>query len=118
VRYPDVGNRWSRGFQRREYGLRLCGWRPGEAWRAVSQPLWKERETANNLKGFGVGKRGRRLIRRGGQSAGDELAQGAVVFLVDAGATGVLVIFDVRAHRGGRHVACRRGVNDADDARR
>jgi hypothetical protein len=108
----------ARWLQRREDGLRLCRWRPGEAWRAVSQPLWKERETANNLKGFGVGKRGRRLIRRGGKSAGDELAQCAVVFLVDARATGVLVIFDVRTDRGGRDVACRRRVNNADDARR
>jgi hypothetical protein len=58
------------------------------------------------------------LFRRGGKSAGDELAQRAVVFLVDARATGVLVVFDVRTHGGARDVACGRRVNNADDARR
>ena len=58
------------------------------------------------------------MFRRGGKSAGDELAQRAVVFLVDAWATGVLVIFDVRTHSGRRHIARRRCVDNADDARR
>jgi hypothetical protein len=58
------------------------------------------------------------LVRGGGNSAGHELAERAVVFLVDARATGMLMVFDVRADRGARHIARRRRVNNADDARR
>ena len=98
-------------------GLRLCGWRPGEAWSAVSQPLGEERETAGNLEGSCLRKRCGRPVRRRSDSAGDELAERAIVFLVDARAARRPMIFDVGTRRGGNGIARRRRVNDADDAR-
>ena len=105
------------GSRRYAIGLRLRGWRPGEAWCAVTQPLGEERETAGNLEGLRVFKRRSRTGRRGGKCASDELAERASVFLMDAGATRVRVIFGVRAHRGARHSARRRCIDDAGDAR-
>lgn len=98
-------------------GLRLRGWRPGEACSAVSQPLGEERDTADDLEGFSVPRWRRRLDCRGDESAGDELTEGAIVFLMDARAVRSPVSFDVRAHRGGDCVAGRGRVNDADDPR-
>jgi hypothetical protein len=63
-----------------------------------------------------VFKRRSRTGRRGGKCASDELAERASVFLMDAGATRVRVIFGVRAHRGARHSARRRCIDDAGDA--
>ena len=54
--------------------------------------------------------------RRGGQSASDELAERAGVFLMDTRAARVPVIFDVRADRGARHTPRRRCIDDAGDA--
>src|SRR5450759_1272797 len=104
------------GSRRYAIGLRPRGWRPGEAWCAVTQPLGEERETAGSLEGLGVLKRRSRTGRRGGKCASDELAERASVFLMDAGATRVRVIFGVRAHRGARHSARRRCIDDAGDA--
>ena len=98
-------------------GLRLCGWRPGEAWCAVSQPLGEERDTADNLERSCLRKRCRRPVGRHGESASDELTERAIVFLVDARAARRSVIFDVGTHRGGDGITRRRRVNDADDAR-
>jgi hypothetical protein len=98
-------------------GLRLCGWRPGEAWSAVGQPLGEEWETADNLERFCLRKRLRRPIRRRGDSASDELAERAIVFLVDARAARRPMILDVGTHRGRDRIACRRRVDNADDAR-
>jgi hypothetical protein len=104
------------GSRRYAIGLRLCGWRPGEAWCAVTQPLGEERETAGDLEGLGVLKRRSRPGCRGGQSASDELAERASVFLMDTRAARRAVIFGVRAHRGARHTACRRCIDDGGDA--
>jgi hypothetical protein len=98
-------------------GLRLCGWRPGEAGSAVSQPLGEERETADNLERSCLKKRCRRPVCRCSESASGELAERAIVFLVDARAARRPVIFDVGTHRGGDGITRRRRVNYADDAR-
>jgi hypothetical protein len=98
-------------------GLRLYGRRPGEAWSAVSEPLGEEWETAGNVEGFGVLKRRRRAIHRGGESARDELAERAIVFLVDARTAGVPMIFDVGTRRGHDCIAGLVRIDDADDAR-
>jgi hypothetical protein len=107
----------ARRLRRRVIGLRLCGWRPGEAWSAVSQPLGEERDTADDLEGFSVLRWRRRRARRRGESASDELTERAIVFLMNARAVWCPVIFDVRTHRRGDGIARRRRVNDADDAR-
>ena len=104
-------------LRRYAIGLRLCGWRPGEAWRAVSEPLGEERKTAGKVDGFGLRKRCGRAMRRGGKSPRDELTERASVFLVDAGTTWRSVIFDVGTHRRRDGISRRRCVNDADDAR-
>jgi hypothetical protein len=116
ARDPDVRHRWSRGSGCAD-GLRLCGWRPGEAWSAVSQPLGEERDTADNRERSSLGKRRGRTIRRCGDNAGDELAERAIVFLVDARAAGRPMIFDVGTNRGRYCIARRRRVDDTDDAR-
>jgi hypothetical protein len=59
----------------------------------------------------------RRSVGRGGDSTGDESAEGAVVFLVDARTARRPVIFDVGTRRSGDGIASVIGVNDADDAR-
>src|ERR1700731_3601362 len=81
-------------------GLRLCGWRPGEAGSAVSQPLREERETAGNLERSCLWKRSGRTVRRCGDSASNELAERAIVLLMDARAARVPMIFDVGTRRG------------------
>jgi hypothetical protein len=98
-------------------GLRLCGWRPGEAWSAVSQPLREERDTADNRERSRLRKRRGRTVRRCGDNAGDELAERAIIFLVDARAARRPMIFDVGSNSGRECIACRRRVDDADDAR-
>jgi hypothetical protein len=98
-------------------GLRLCGRRPGEAWSAVSEPLWEERETADNMEGFCVRERRRRAVCRRRESARDKLAERAIVFLVDAGTARRPMIFGVGTYRGHNGIARLRCVDDADDAR-
>lgn len=98
-------------------GLRQCGRRPGEAWSAVSEPLWKERETAGYVEGLGFRKWRRRAIRRRRENSGDELAERAIVFLVDARTAWRPMIFGVGTYRGSDSIARRRRVDDADDAR-
>ena len=98
-------------------GLRLCGWRPGEARCAVSQPLGEERDAADNRERSCLRKRRGRTVSRCGDNAGDELAERAIVFLVDARAAGRPMIFDVGTNGGRDGIACRRRVDDADDAR-
>ena len=98
-------------------GLRLCGWRPGEAWSAVSQPLCEERETADNMEGLCARNRRRRPMGRGGERTGDELAERASVFLVDARTARRPMVFDVGTRRSRDGIARRLSVNDADDAR-
>jgi hypothetical protein len=104
-------------LRRYAIGLRLCGRRPGEAWCAVSEPLGEEWETAGNVEGLGRWKRRRRAIDRWGESARDELAERAIVLLVDPGTTRCSVIFDVGTCRGLDNISRRLSVNDADDAR-
>lgn len=98
-------------------GLRLCGRRPGEACSAVSEPLGEKWETAGNAKGFGLWNWRRRAVRRCSESAGDESAEGAVVFLVDARAARRSMIFDVGTRRGRDCIASVVRVDNADDAR-
>src|ERR1700693_4274085 len=98
-------------------GLRLCGWRPGEAWSAVSQPLGEERDTADNRERSCLRYRRGRTVSRCGDNAGDELAERAIVFLVDARAARRPMIFYVGTNGGRDRIACRRRVDDADDAR-
>jgi len=117
VRDPDVRRHRSALLRCYAVGLRLCGWRPREAWSAVSEPLGEERETARNVEGFGLLKRRRRAIHRGGESARDELAKRAIVFLVDARTAGGPVIFDVGTRGGHDRIAGVVRVDDADDAR-
>jgi len=98
-------------------GLRLCGWRPGEAWSAVSQPLGEERDAADNWERPCLRKWRGRTVRRCGDNAGNELAERAIVFLVDTRAARRPMIFDVGTSRGRYCIARRRRVDDADDAR-
>src|SRR3982074_3224937 len=81
-------------------GLRLCGWRPGEAWSAVSQLLREERDAADNRERSRLRKRRGRTVRRCGDNAGDELAERAIIFLVDARAARRPMIFDVGSKSG------------------
>ena len=117
VRDPDVRRHRSSALRCYATGLRLCGRRPGEAGSAVSEPLGEERETAGNVEGFCLWKWWRRAISRCGEGARDELAEGAIVLLVDPRTARRSVIFDVGTRRGLDRIARRLGVNDADDAR-
>jgi hypothetical protein len=62
-------------------------------------------------------ERKRRGVGRRRDNAADELAQGAVVFLVDARTLGRAVRLDVRPNRGGCDIAGRLCIDDADDTR-
>jgi hypothetical protein len=104
-------------LRRYAIGLRLCGRRPGEAWCAVSEPLGEEWETAGNIEGFGRWKRRRRAIGRGGNGARDELAERAIVLLVDPRTARRSVIFGVGTRRCLDRIARRLSVYNADDAR-
>jgi hypothetical protein len=117
VRYQMRAIAGASRLRRRESALRLCGWRPGEAWSAVSQPLGKERKTTDDLKRLCVRGCGRRLAGGRGQRARDELTERASVFLMDARAVWSPVSFDMGLGRSGDCVASRGRVNDADDTR-
>ena len=56
-------------------------------------------------------------VRGRGDGPGDELAQRAVVFLVDARAAGVSVVFRVRTYRGNDRAARGGCVDNPGDAR-
>ena len=98
-------------------GLRLCGRRPGEAWSAVSQPLGEERKMTGNLEGSCARKRRRRPVCRGGKSTSHELAERAILFLVDTRTPRRAMLFGVGTDGGRGRIARRRRVNDTDDAR-
>jgi hypothetical protein len=59
----------------------------------------------------------RRAIHRGGESARDELAERAIVLLMDARTAGGPMIFDVGTRGGHDCIAGVVRVDDADDAR-
>ena len=65
----------------------MCWGRPGEAGASVGEPLRKERMTADDCEGFSAEKRRMNSVRGRGDGPGNELAQRAVVFLMDARAT-------------------------------
>jgi hypothetical protein len=99
------------------YGLRLRWRSAGEARGSVGQALWRERKTADDFVRCGVNAREGRRLRWRCDSAGDELAERAVVVLVYARTLGGPMRFGVRPNcrRGGAsRIRC---INDADDAR-
>jgi hypothetical protein len=73
--------------------------------------------TADDFEGLGAAKRRVNRLRGGSDGPGDELAQRAVVFLMDAWTLGFAMIFRVWTYRGNDSAARVGCVDDADDAR-
>ena len=83
-------------------GLRLNRRRAGKTGGAFGQPAWRLRAGANNAKSGGLLKKKWPVLRRGSDSSTHELAERALVFLMDARAFRCPVLLNVRPDRGGR----------------
>jgi hypothetical protein len=73
--------------------------------------------TADDFEGLRAEKRRMNSVRGRGDSPGDELAQRAVVFLMDARAARGAMVFRVRTYRGNDSAARGGCVDNPGDAR-
>jgi len=73
--------------------------------------------TADDCEGFRAEKRGMNSVRRRGDGPGNELAQRAVVFLMDARAARGAMVFRVRTYRRNDRAARGGCVDYPGDAR-
>ena len=80
-------------------GLRLNRRRAGKTGVTLVQPKRRLRTRADNAKGVGLLELKWRCLRRGGENSANELAERALVFLVDARAFGSPVRLYVRPDR-------------------
>ena len=83
-------------------GLRSNRRRAGETGITLVQPLRRLRARADDAKGVGLLELKWRCLRRWGENSAYELAERALVFLMDARAFGGPVRFNVRPDRGRR----------------
>src|SRR4051812_15118422 len=115
-----IGERdpWSREKDpARVMGLRSC-WRCSrEAWGSVAKPGRRDRVTARDMERSSLGRRKLRRIRDGSDDSGNELAERAVVVLVNTRAARMLMIFRVRPNCRRRRTTGRGCIDDADYTR-